>query len=245
MKKVLFDLKNISFSSFNNKIIKNINLKIKEGDKLALLGKSGSGKTTLISILNGSLKPTSGDYRIFNKLFTKLTKEQKDRIGTIWQDLRLIEELSAEQNVNCGLLGKRNYIFALKNLLNICSFKEAHKCMEICNLEKSIYKRNTRILSGGQRQRIAIARTIIQQPSILLADEPFNNLDPKIVNKLKNLFINNQINSDIKIPDTIVISSHRLDLLDGFDRVLGINDGEIMFNIKTEELNDSHLKKIY
>tara|TARA_B100000965_G_scaffold343077_1_gene312600 strand:+ start:1616 stop:2353 length:738 start_codon:yes stop_codon:yes gene_type:complete len=245
MKKVLFDLKNISFSSFNNKIIKNINLKIKEGDKLALLGKSGSGKTTLISILNGSLKPTSGDYRIFNKLFTKLTKEQKDRIGTIWQDLRLIEELSAEQNVNCGLLGKRNYIFALKNLLNICSFKEAHKCMEICNLEKSIYTRNTRILSGGQRQRIAIARTIIQQPSILLADEPFNNLDPKIVNKLKNLFINNQINSDIKIPDTIVISSHRLDLLDGFDRVLGINDGEIMFNIKTEELNDSHLKKIY
>ena len=245
MKKVLFDLKNISFSNFNNKIIKNINLKINEGDKLALLGKSGSGKTTLISILNGSLKPTSGDYRIFNKLFTKLTKEQKDRIGTIWQDLRLIEELSAEQNVNCGLLGKRNYIFALKNLLNICSFKEAHKCMEICNLEKSIYTRNTRILSGGQRQRIAIARTIIQQPSILLADEPFNNLDPKIVNKLKNLFINNQINSDIKIPDTIVISSHRLDLLDGFDRVLGINDGEIMFNIKTEELNDSHLKKIY
>tara|TARA_Y100001970_G_scaffold293002_1_gene437121 strand:- start:12031 stop:12768 length:738 start_codon:yes stop_codon:yes gene_type:complete len=245
MKKVLLDLRDISFSSFNNQILRNINLKINKGDKLALLGKSGSGKTTLISILNGSLKPSNGKYKIFNTLFNKLTKEQKTKIGTIWQDLRLIDDLSAEQNVNCGLLGKRNYIFALKNLLNICSFKEAHKYMKICDLKDSIYKRNIRMVSGGQRQRIAIARTIIQQPIILLADEPFNNLDPKIVFKLRELLLYNQINSDLKIPDTILISLHRLDLLDGFNRVIGLKDGEIMFNIKREDLNNSHLKKIY
>ena len=245
MKKVLLELKEISFSTSNKQILKNINLKIKEGDKIALLGKSGSGKTTLISILNGTLKQTKGDYKIFNNFFRKLTKEQKKRIGTIWQDLRLIEEFSAEQNVNFGLLGRRNSIFALKNLLNICTFKEAHKYMEICNLKKSIFDKNIKRISGGQKQRVAIARTIIQKPSILLADEPFNNLDPKNTNILKNLFLNKEINYNFKMPKTALISLHRLELLDGFDRAVGLNDGHIMFNIRIENLKDYHLKKIY
>ena len=245
MKKVLIELKEISFSTSNKQILKNINLKIKEGDKIALLGKSGSGKTTLISILNGTLKQTKGDYKIFNNFFRKLTNEQKKRIGTIWQDLRLIEEFSAEQNVNFGLLGRRNSIFALKNLLNICTFKEAHKYMKICNLKNSIFDKNIKRISGGQKQRVAIARTMIQKPSILLADEPFNNLDPKNINSLKNLFLNKEINYNFKMPKTTLIALHRLELLDGFNRVVGLNDGHIMFNIRIENLKDYHLKKIY
>ena len=245
MKKVLIELKEISFSTSNKQILKNINLKIREGDKIALLGKSGSGKTTLISILNGTLKQTKGDYKIFNNFFSKLTNDQKKSIGTIWQDLRLIEEFSAEQNVNFGLLGRRNSIFALKNLLNICTFKEAHKYMEICNLKKSIFDRNIKRISGGQKQRVAIARTMIQKPSILLADEPFNNLDPKNTNILKNIFLNKGINYNLKMPKTTLIALHRLELLDGFDRVVGLNNGHIMVNIRIENLKDYHLKKIY
>ncbi len=245
MKKVLIDLKNISFSTQNNNILRNINLSITHGDKIALLGKSGSGKTTLFSILNGTLKQSEGSYKIFDKNFKKLSKEEKRSIGTIWQDLRLIEDFSAEQNVNCGLLGREGFIFAIKNLLNTCSFKDAHKAMKICKLNRSIFDKNIKIISGGERQRVAIARTIIQGPYILFADEPFNNLDPSITTELKDMFLNNKLISNFKKPETILVSLHRLDLLDGFNRVLGIKDGKIMFNLKKENLKNHHLNKIY
>ena len=106
MKKTLLELKDISFKYENNLILNKVNLKINSGDKVALIGKSGSGKTTLISILNGTIKPTNGEVKFFNKEFKKLDVNHKRKITTIWQDLRLIDDLSAEQNVNCGLLGR-------------------------------------------------------------------------------------------------------------------------------------------
>ena len=245
MRKPILDLQNISFSSQKICILKNINLRIYKGDKIALLGKNGSGKTTLISILNGTLKYSSGHYKIFNKKFSELTIKQKKLIGTFWQDLRLIEDFSAEQNVNCGLLGKNNFIFALKNLLNISSFEEAHEFMKILDLKKSIFSKNIKNISGGQRQKIAIARTIIQQPDILFADEPFNNLDPNFIIYLKDILINKKRINKLKTAETILISLHRIDLLDGFNRVLGLKDGEIIIDLKRENIKDYHLNKIY
>ena len=143
--KNLLELSNISFNYNNNKILKNINLKINEGEKIALIGRSGAGKTTLISILNGMKKQTNGDVKIYSKSFNNLDNSQKSKIGTIWQDLRLIDDLSAEQNVNCGLLCNQNLIFTLKNLLNISSFHKAHKCMELCKLKSTVYSKNLHI----------------------------------------------------------------------------------------------------
>ena len=114
MNNTLLELKNLSYTYQNNLIINKINLRINSGDKIALLGKSGSGKTTLISVLNGTIKPTQGEVKLFNKSFQELNRKQKSKITTIWQDLRLIEDLSAEQNVNCGLLAEKNFYFALK-----------------------------------------------------------------------------------------------------------------------------------
>tara|TARA_Y100001978_G_scaffold180189_1_gene175536 strand:- start:7093 stop:7830 length:738 start_codon:yes stop_codon:yes gene_type:complete len=245
MNKVIIELNNISLNSKNNKILSNINLKIYEGEKIALIGKSGSGKTSLISILNGTKKQTNGDLKIFDKTFKELDIQQRREIGTIWQDLRLIDDLSVEQNVNCGLLGKENFIFAFKNLLNIESFKKAHNCMELFRLERKIFSSNISKISGGQRQRIAIARTIIQEPKILYADEPFKNLDPKTSSQIKSLFFSKDNPHNIKMPKTQLISLHKLELLNGFNKVIGIRNGSIIFKMKTKYLTEYHLKKIY
>ena len=245
MKNILLELKDISYVNEKNLILNKINFKINSGDKIALLGKSGSGKTTLISILNGTIKPTKGEVKYFNKKYKELDVNQKQKITTIWQDLRLIEGLSAEQNVNCGLLGKRSFYFAFKNLLNIASFKKAHKYMQLCKIPQSIYSKEINKLSGGEKQRIAIARSLIQESEILLADEPFNNLDPKLITLIKNLLLTHENKNTIKTPITALVSLHRLDLLDGFNRVLGIKDGEILFNLERIKLKKSHLDKIY
>ncbi len=245
MKNILLELKDISYVNEKNLILNKINFKINSGDKIALLGKSGSGKTTLISILNGTIKPTKGEIKYFNKKYKELDVNQKQKITTIWQDLRLIEGLSAEQNVNCGLLGKRNFYFAFKNLLNIASFKKAHKYMQLCKIPQSIYSKEINKLSGGQKQRVAIARSLIQESDILLADEPFNNLDPKLIKTIKNLLLENLYKNEKKASKTALVSLHRLDLLDGFDKVIGIRDGEIQFNIERTNLKKFHLDKIY
>ena len=243
--KSLIELKNITFTYKNKKILNNINLKINKGEKIALIGKSGAGKTTLISILNGTRKQTNGDIKIYGKNFYNLTNYQKRKIGTIWQDLRLIEDLSAEQNVNIGSLSNQNLIFTLKNLLNISKFIKAHKCMELCKINSSIFSKNLNNISGGQKQRIAIARSIIQEPEILFADEPFNNLDPKLGDYLKNLFISRLNTYKIKFPNTILFSLHKIELLNGFTRVIGLKNGEISFDILRDDLRSSHLEKIY
>ncbi len=241
--KTLLELKEVTFNYKNNFRLNKVNLQIKTGDKIALLGKSGSGKTTLISILNGTIKPSKGKVKLLNIEFDNLNIDQKRKISTIWQDLRLIEDLSAEQNVNCGLLGKKSFLFSFKNLLNIGSFNKAHQYMKFCYLKESIYSQNIRKISGGQKQRVAIARSLIQDSEILLADEPFNNLDPKLTSNIKNILLINK--NKISVPNTTLISLHRLDLLDGFKRIIGMKDGQILFDVEKSKLKKYHLNKIY
>ena len=191
--------------------------------KRQLLGKSGAGKTTLISILNGTLKPNKGRVKFFNTEFEKLNLYQKSKISTIWQDLRLIEDLSAEQNVNCGLLGKQSFLFAFKNLLNISSFNKAHQYMQVCNLKKSIFSKNIRKISGGQKQRVAIARAMITQPKVLLADELTGALDSKTSKEVMALI--QEINKSGK---TILIVTHEEDIAKMCSRIVRLKDGVIM-----------------
>ena len=118
--------------------------------------------------------------------------------------------------------------------------------MQLCRLHNSVFDKKIRKLSGGQKQRVAIARSLIQGSNILLADEPFNNLDPKLIKTIKNLLLENiDKNNTKKSPKTTLVALHRLDLLNDFDKVIGIRDGKIYFNIKRTNLKQLHLDKIY
>ena len=241
----LLELKNISHSSKNNIRVKDINLTINQGEKRALIGKSGSGKSTLISIANGSLIPNEGDviWKGFN--INNISNIEYSKIGTIWQDLSLIEELNVAQNINCGALGKHNFIWALKNLLGVLDKGLCQECLAAVSLPKKTIYSYINKLSGGQKKRIAIARLLRQEPEILLGDEPFSNLDPLLSKNILNLFINQKNYLRIKIPETILISLHQINLINDFNRVIGLKDGEIVIDREIHNINQSEFDWLF
>ena len=120
-------------------ILNDINLTINKGEKIALIGKSGSGKSTLISIANGSLIPNEGDVIWKGSHINNISNIESSKIGTIWQDLSLIEELNVAQNINCGALGKHNFIWALKNLLGVIDKGLCQDCLAAVSLPKKLF----------------------------------------------------------------------------------------------------------
>ena len=142
--------------------------------------------------------------------------------------------------------GKTIFNFAFKNLLNISLLRRRINIWNYVDFITLFTTKKIRKLSGGQKQRVAIARSLIQESNILLADEPFNNLDPKLITTIKNLLLENvDKNKTKKSPKTALVALHRLDLLNDFDKVIGIRDGKIFFNIKRNNLKKIHLEKIY
>tara|TARA_B100000700_G_scaffold320880_1_gene419017 strand:+ start:984 stop:1718 length:735 start_codon:yes stop_codon:yes gene_type:complete len=241
----LLELKNVSLYNKKNIRVKDINLTIHRGEKIAIIGKSGSGKSTLISIANGSIKPTEG-YVTWKGLSIKnISKKELSNIGTIWQDLSLIEELNVAQNINCGALSRHNFLWAIKNLLGIIDKELCEECLSAVDLPKQVIYSYLSKLSGGQQKRIAIARLLRQEPEIVLGDEPFSNLDPLLSKNILNLFINQRNYLNIKIPETIIISLHQINLIKNFNRIIGLKDGKIIIDRAIENINPEELDLIF
>tara|TARA_Y100001968_G_scaffold258796_1_gene245866 strand:- start:602 stop:1351 length:750 start_codon:yes stop_codon:yes gene_type:complete len=243
--KILLELSKISLKHGNIKRLSNINISISSGEKIALLGKSGSGKTTLISIANGSLRPSQGDIKWLGKDIQLIKRNQKIEIATIWQDLRLLDELNVQQNINIGALGRKSIFWALRNLIGNIETKRCNLCLKAAGLEDSFLNSKLTQLSGGQLQRIAIARSLRQKAKIILADEPLKSLDPKMADYITDLLLNNNQNSQLLIPETCLISLHRTELTKKFTRVIGIRKGEIVIDMPVKIFGQSELKLIY
>ena len=241
----LLELKNISLYSQKNIRLKDVSLTINKGEKIALIGKSGSGKSTLISIANGSLLPSEGHVMWKGRHINDISKNEASNIGTLWQDLSLIEELNVAQNINCGALGKHNFIWSLKNLLGILDKDLCQECLAAVSLPKKTIYCHINKLSGGQKKRVAIARLLRQEPEILLGDEPFSNLDPLLSKNILNLFINQKNYLRIKIPETILISLHQINLINNFNRVIGLKEGEIAIDREIDDINKSELDRLF
>jgi len=222
--------------------LKGVDLKINKGEFVSILGPSGSGKTTLLRTINGLETSTGGEIYFDNKkVNNKNISEVQKKTGMIFQEFNLVNNLSAINNVLTGLLNSSNKFLSLFYLFSKEQKIEALRSLETVGLLEKSHNRSDE-LSGGQRQRVGIARAIIKKPLLLLADEPVASLDPKSSNLILSLL--KKINQEFGT--TILCNLHQVDLAKKYsDRVVGLVDGKIIFNEKSNNINESYLKKIY
>lgn len=170
------------FSPYQPAALTNINLQVYPGDRMALVGPSGAGKSTLLQLLNGSLSPSSGEMLSFGQPWVQLSPRRRRKlqrqIGTIYQQFHLVPTLQVIHNVNAGHLGRWPWPKALWSLVVPQERDRARAALTQVGIPEMLYARTDQ-LSGGQQQRVAIARVLIQDPQIILADEPIASLDPE------------------------------------------------------------------
>ena len=239
----VLELRNVAVPGRQQPRLDGINLRLEAGERVALLGPSGAGKSTLLAVANGLLEPSEGEVRwcgAGRAHSQRARRRQQARIGTLWQDLRLIEELSVQQNLNCGRLAQWGWPRALLNLLLPLESEACVQALRQVDLEPQLLNQPVGELSGGQRQRVAIARLLRQQPLLLLADEPLASLDPRLAQDLLQLLI-----AQNSAPRALLLSLHRPDLLQGFDRVVGLRQGRIQFDRAVSELQAAELEVLY
>ena len=219
MNKILIETINLkkTYQHYNGDItlFNNLNLKIKQGELVALVGPSGSGKSSLLHLLALLDEPTKGDIKINDVYTKKFTDEKKDEtrrknISIIFQDNNLLNDFTAIENVMMPLIIKG------ENAAN--AKKEAQKILTAVKiLDRSQHFPNQ--LSGGEQQRVAIARALIAKTNLILADEPTGNLDFKTSKEIFSYFI--------KLKKTIIFATHNRELANRADYKLFISNGDI------------------
>ena len=200
--------------------LKGVTLSIDEGGFVALAGPSGSGKTTLLNIIGGLDQPDSGSVSVDGNTFEKMTQSELallrlHRVGFVFQSYNLIPVLSAVENVE--------FVMLLQGVQAAQRRERAKAILDDVGLEAK-YDRRPAELSGGQQQRVAVARAIVSNPSIVLADEPTANLDSKTGNGLLEMM--KKMNEEKKV--TFIFSTHDKMVMDYARRLILIRDGRIV-----------------
>lgn len=243
----LLDIKNLSKTYPNGvRALKGIDLKVKKGEFLVVIGLSGSGKSTLLRCLNRLHDPSSGEVIFEGK--QDLAKVSGDEIKTlrrdiamIFQHFNLIPRHSVISNVMMGRLG---YTPTLKSMMGQFSAEDKAKALEYLNLVGIGEKAHIRAdqLSGGQQQRVAIARALTQNPKVLLADEPVASLDPATCHTVMDYL--KKVNEELGI--TIICNLHFLSLVRQYaTRVIALKDGELVYEGSPSNIDDAWFEKIY
>lgn len=225
--------------------LKNVNLKIEQGEFVAIIGLSGAGKSTLIRTVNRMHDVTGGQVIVdgvdVNTLKGKALRRFRRKIGMIFQSFNLVTRSTVINNVLASMVPDMPWY---RTLLGIYTKEEKIKALEALDKVGILDKAYTRCdqLSGGQQQRVALARTLNQSPSIILADEPVAALDPITAKVVMSDF--KRINKEMNI--SILLNIHHVDLaLEYADRVIGIRAGEIVYDGPTSEVTQDVLDQVY
>ena len=227
-------------------VLLDINLDIDASGVTAIIGPSGTGKSTLIRCINRLIDPTAGEiiFKGINlaQLKGQALREARCHIGMVFQEYNLVERLTVIENVLCGKLGTLPVWRPLLRKFPAEDIARAFDLIDSVGLSQDFASRRADALSGGQRQRVGIARALMQEPSLILADEPTSSLDPKTSVEIMELL--DQVSQQRKVP--VIVNIHNVDLARRFaTRIIGMSRGAIVFDGPPNSLEDRHLNEIY
>jgi phosphonate transport system ATP-binding protein len=225
--------------------VDDVTLDIQAGERVAVIGPSGAGKTTLFRLLNATLRPTSGSLWFegmnLESLSDRRLRQLRRRIGTVYQQHNLVPQLRVIHNVLAGRLGRWSLAKALVSLVCPQERRLALTALEQVGISEKVYTR-TDHLSGGQQQRVAIARALVQNPEVILADEPVSSVDPNLGRTIMELLL--QLADTHK--KTLVANLHAVSFaLDLFPRVIGFRQGGVAFDLPPTAISDAVMTDLY
>jgi phosphonate transport system ATP-binding protein len=225
--------------------LEDVTLRIADGERVAVLGPSGAGKSTLLRLLNATLRPSAGALRIQGRDAAALRGRDLRRvrrgIGTVFQQPALVAPLSAAQNALCGRIARWSLLGSVRALVAPPEeeLRLAMQALATVGLADRAQARADE-LSGGQQQRVAIARVLVQDPEVVLADEPFASLDPGLTAQLADLLLR------VCEGRTLIALLHDVRLaLDRFPRIVGLQAGRLVFDLPSGEVTPLHLESLY
>jgi phosphonate transport system ATP-binding protein len=225
--------------------LKGLDLDVPDGEVMALIGPSGAGKSTVIRCINRLVEPTAGRVTLNDTELTALNgralRRARRRIGMIFQEYALVERLTVMENVLSGRLGYVGFWQSYMRKFPQADIEEAFRLLGRVGLDEAADKRADE-LSGGQRQRVGICRALIQNPDLLLVDEPTASLDPKtsrqIMRLIKELCAERKLAAIINIHDVMLAQMFA-------ERIVGLRHGEIVYDGAPSSLTAEVLTRIY
>ncbi len=228
--------------------LKNVSFQVNDGEFLAIIGLSGSGKSTLLRCINRLIDPTEGEIWLDDVCVSALKgndlRKIRRHIAMIFQQFNLVRRSSVITNVLTGRLGYTPPLWSLGNRFTRADQQRALEALKRVGIENKAYIRADE-LSGGQQQRVGIARALMQDPQLILADEPVASLDPVLAHSIMG-YLEELNRTDGR---TVICSLHYLDLVQRYsDRVIGLRDGEIVYEGSREQirqLTDAEFADIY
>lgn len=241
--KLVLEVEDLSKNFGGHQVLNSISFKVCEGERVALIGPSGSGKSTLINILTRSIGFDGGTIKIDGKSMEDYTdnRDYAQKIGVIRQQFDLVRELEVIHNVLAGNLHSWSFLTSLRSLIQPVNPDQALQALSDVGIEEKAFN-VTSSLSGGEQQRVAIARLIVQNPEIFIADEPIASLDPTRANSIMDLLTSMAYEKN----KTLFASMHSVEhVLKFFDRVIGIRAGDIVVNEKIENISSGTLDQLY
>ena len=220
-----------------------VTLELNPGEFCVFLGHSGAGKSTLLRMANGLITPSSGSVNVDGEtLSSSNLKQVCQKISMIHQEYNLSGRSTVATNVMSGALADVNFLMAQLGWFPRQIREKCCELLELVGLEEKHLHRRARSLSGGQQQRVGIARSLILDPKIILADEPISSLDPSSSIEIMTLLQSLAVNTG----RLVLCSLHQVEMAKNFaDRVVGIESGRVVFDVKPEDLDDNVLSLIY